>query len=269
MDDGGSTTNLLSPNKGMGVVTGVGIDNPSSQSVHGMDHTTTPNEETTSQIPNENESVREKNNETDEDEVQLTRKRKKTSKVWDDFVVVTLRDGKKKAECKHCKSRLAITGSGPTSSYKRHLNSCIPHKQSLKNQQILNFQPSGCDVDSMPPLIGPDTKYDENKMREAIANWILSTEQPFATVEDVMFVKMMKTATPLFEKVSRVTITSDCFKVYEHEKKRLKALTKAASKISLTTDCWKSSHQKIEYMVITAHFVDHNWRFNNLLNFNI
>nr|KAJ0218768.1 hypothetical protein LSAT_V11C300151260 [Lactuca sativa] len=260
MDDGGSTTNLLSPNKGMGVVTGVGIDNPSSQSVHGMDHTTTPNEETTSQIPNENESVREKNNETDEDEVQLTRKRKKTSKVWDDFVVVTLRDGKKKAECKHCKSRLAITGSGPTSSYKRHLNSCIPHKQSLKNQQILNFQPSGCDVDFVPPLIGPDTKYDENKMREAIANWILSTEQPFATVEDVMFVKMMKTTTPLFEKLSRVTITSDCFKVYEHEKKRLKALTKAASKISLTTDCWKSSHQKIEYMVITAHFVDHNWR---------
>nr|KAJ0193893.1 hypothetical protein LSAT_V11C800400750 [Lactuca sativa] len=247
MDDGGSTTNLLSPNKGMGVVTGVGIDNPSSQSVHGMDHTTTPNEETTSQIPNENESVREKNNETDEDEVQLTRKRKKTSKVWDDFVVVTLRDGKKKAECKHCESRLAITGSGPTSSYKRHLNSCTPHKQSLKNQQILNFQPSGCDVDFVPPLIGPDTKYDENKMREAIANWILSTEQPFATVEDVMFVKMMKTATPLFEKLSRVTIT-------------LKALTKAASKISLTTDCWKSSHQKIEYMVITAHFVDHNWR---------
>ncbi|XP_052622608.1 zinc finger BED domain-containing protein RICESLEEPER 2-like [Lactuca sativa] len=39
-----------------------------------------------------------------------------------------------------------------------------------------------------------------------------------------------------------------------------KALTKAASKISLTTDCWKSSHQKIDYMVITAHFVDHNWR---------
>ena len=124
-------------------------------------------------------------------------------------------------------------------------------------------------MDFVPPLIGPDTKYDENKMREAIANWILSTEQPFATVEDVMFVKMMKTTTPLFEKLSRVTITSDCFKVYEHEKKRLKALTKAASKISLTTDCWKSSHQKIEYMVITAHFVDHNWRFNNLLNFNI
>ncbi|XP_052627235.1 zinc finger BED domain-containing protein RICESLEEPER 2-like [Lactuca sativa] len=188
MDDGGSTTNLLSPNKGMGVETGVGIDNSSSQLVHGMDHTTTPNEETTSQIPNENESVREKNNKTDEDE------------------------------------------------------------------------PSGCDVDFVPPLIGPDTKYDENKMREPIANWILSTEQPFATVEDVMFVKMMKTATPLFEKVSRVTITSECFKVYEHEKKRLKALTKAASKISLTTDCWKSSHQKIEYMVITAHFVDHNWR---------
>nr|KAJ0227301.1 hypothetical protein LSAT_V11C100048690 [Lactuca sativa] len=197
MDDGGSTTNLLSPNKGMGVETGVGIDN-----------------------------------------LTIKEKTEKTSK-----------------NSRHCKSRLAITGSGPTSSYKRHQNSCIPHKQSLENQQILNFQPSGCDVDSMPPLIGLDTKYDENKMREAIANWILSIEQPFATVEDVMFVKMMKTATPLFEKVSRVTITSDYFKVYEHEKKMLKALTKVASKISLTIDCWKSSHQEIEFMKRVLSFV--------------
>ncbi|CAH1414841.1 unnamed protein product [Lactuca virosa] len=47
---------------------------------------------------------------------------------------------------------------------------------------------------------------------------------------------------------------------YEHEKKTLKALIKAASKISLTTNFWKSSHQKIEYMVIKGHFIDHNWR---------
>nr|KAJ0204007.1 hypothetical protein LSAT_V11C500231000 [Lactuca sativa] len=97
-------------------------------------------------------------------------------------------------------------------------------------------------------LIGPNAIYDANKMREAIANWLLCTEQPFKTVEDDMYVKMMKTANPLFEKVCRVTATSDCFKVYEHEKKKLKALTKVASEICLTTDCWKSSHQKIEYM---------------------
>ena len=104
--------------------------------------------------------------------------------------------------------------------------------------------------------------YDVNKMREAIANWLMVTEQPFSTMEDEMFVYMMKTANPLFERISRPTAKADCFKVYEHEKKKLKALTNALSNISLTTDCWRSSHQKIEYMVITGHFIDQNWRFD-------
>ena len=138
----------------------------------------------------------------------------------------------------------------------------MKRKQYQRTQQILNFQPSGSDVDSLP-LIGPNAKYDDNKIRESMANWVLGTEQPFTAVEDELLVKMMKTATPLFEKISRATSRTDSFKVYEHEKKKLKALTKAASKISLTTDFWKSSHQKIEYMVITAHFIDQNWRFDD------
>ncbi|KAJ9542380.1 hypothetical protein OSB04_028886 [Centaurea solstitialis] len=97
-------------------------------------------------------------------------------------------------------------------------------------------------------------------MREAIANWVLGTEQPFTVVEEVLYVKMIKTAQSQFEKFSRATSRADCFKIYEHEKKKLKALTKAASKISLTTDCWRSSHQRVEYMVITGHFIDQNWR---------
>ncbi|OMO51751.1 hypothetical protein COLO4_37526 [Corchorus olitorius] len=48
--------------------------------------------------------------------------------------------------------------------------------------------------------------------------------------------------------------------VYEVEKKKLKALLKNVSKICLTTDLWRSSNQKIEYMVLTAHFIDSNWR---------
>ncbi|KAL4562381.1 hypothetical protein LXL04_034583 [Taraxacum kok-saghyz] len=99
----------------------------------------------------------------------------------------------------------------------------------------------------LPTLIRPD-KYDSNKMREAIATWVMGTEQRFSVVDDELYVNMMKTASPFFKKI------------YDHEKKRLKALLKSVSKISLTTDCWKSTHQKIEYMVITGHFIDQNWR---------
>ncbi|PWA98556.1 zinc finger BED domain-containing protein RICESLEEPER 2 [Artemisia annua] len=165
-------------------------------------------------------------------------------------------------ECIHCKKRLTFNSIRTTSTWNRHMNACLKHKQYLRTQQLLNFRPVDIDVGLYKPLplITPDAKYDVNKMREAIANWLMVTEQPFSTVEDEMFVYMMKTANPLFERISRPTAKADCFKVYEHEKKKLKALTNALSNIRLTTDCWRSSHQKIEYMVITGHFIDQNWR---------
>ncbi|KAJ7982028.1 zinc finger BED domain-containing protein RICESLEEPER 2-like [Quillaja saponaria] len=42
--------------------------------------------------------------------------------------------------------------------------------------------------------------------------------------------------------------------------KKLKSLLKDVSKINLTTDIWKSDNQNIEFMVITGHFIDSNWK---------
>ncbi|XP_071695481.1 zinc finger BED domain-containing protein RICESLEEPER 2-like [Rutidosis leptorrhynchoides] len=179
----------------------------------------------------EHASVGEENEENydEEDELVLNNKRRKTSSVWDEFVVVTLKNGQEKVECIH-----------------------YPYLECEKPSQ----------------LTAPNAKYDPNKMREAIAAWIMGTEQPFNVVEDDLFVWMIKTANPLFEKVSRVTTKADCIKVYENERKRLKSLTNITSTISLTTDCWKSSHQRIEYMVITGHFIDYKWRLHKrVLNF--
>ncbi|GJS61920.1 zinc finger BED domain-containing protein RICESLEEPER 2-like protein [Tanacetum coccineum] len=63
-----------------------------------------------------------------------------------------------------------------------------------------------------------------------------------------------------WERTSRASIKNDCVKVYEIEKKKLKNYLKGINKISVTTDMWKSTNQKIEYMVLTGHFVDSNWR---------
>ena len=91
----GSTTSPLSPMQEAGGESGVNINIRSSHSEHAEEHTTTPNDAST-QNPTQNASVREPN-EVGEDEVQLKRKRQKTSKVWEDFVEVTLPDGKKKS----------------------------------------------------------------------------------------------------------------------------------------------------------------------------
>ncbi|XP_020978096.1 zinc finger BED domain-containing protein RICESLEEPER 1-like [Arachis ipaensis] len=69
----------------------------------------------------------------------------------------------------------------------------------------------------------------------------------------------MKFGCSEFHKISRKTARSDCLAIYEAEKKQLKALLQGVRKISLTTDMWRSSHQIVEYMVITGHFIDAGW----------
>lgn len=125
MDDG-VISNPSSPMQGVGE-TGAHID--------GEGQTTTPNVNTSTQ----NANVRQEHPETGEDEVQLKRKRQKKSEVWNDFVVVTHKDGTQKLECKHCKTRLSKVGSGPTSTMARHLRSCLPHKEHEKKPKIVKF----------------------------------------------------------------------------------------------------------------------------------
>ena len=105
----------------------------------------------------------------------------------------------------------------------------------------------------------PGVRYSNEKMREIIATAIMVHEYPFSIVEDQVWMWSFQYANPEFSKVSRKTARSDCIKIYEVEKKNLKALLKGVSKISLTTDMWKSSHQVTEYMVLTGHFIDAGW----------
>jgi len=49
---------------------------------------------------------------------------------------------------------------------------------------------------------------------------------------------------------------SDRLVLFENEKKMLKKRLESVIKISLITYKWKSSHQVVEYMIITEHFID-------------
>nr|KAJ0222937.1 hypothetical protein LSAT_V11C200068010 [Lactuca sativa] len=161
------------------------------------------------------------------------KRKKKTSKAWDGFTIVALSNGTKNAQCNHCKTKLTYGDSGTTSSLKRHLLICKPHKDYEEKHNLLNFPHTRSDGDAghgkLPSLIMPDAKYDSNKMREAIATWVLGTEQPFSVVEDDLFVHMMKTATPLFEKTSR-TSTKQIVLRYTSMRKNTKSSYKSSLK---------------------------------------
>ncbi|XP_048501335.1 zinc finger BED domain-containing protein RICESLEEPER 2 [Beta vulgaris subsp. vulgaris] len=140
-----------------------------------------------------------------------------------------------------------------------------------RQQNMLNFLPSNLnDGDPSFKFVSAlhDEKFDMMVMREGIAHWILMHEHAFSIVEEEGFNLMLKRGIPQWTSVSRYTIRTDSFKVYEAEKKKLKDLLNNVEKISLTTDLWRSKPQKIKYMVLTAHFVDKNWKLQKrVLNF--
>ncbi|CAN1750157.1 Zinc finger BED domain-containing protein RICESLEEPER 2 [Linum perenne] len=77
----------------------------------------------------------------------------------------------------------------------------------------------------------------------------------------------MKTANPLYQRISRTSITSDVFSTYELFKGKVKDALKNVQRMSLTTDMWQSN-QTTGYMVVTCHFVDKNWKLQKrVLNF--
>ncbi|XP_061350429.1 zinc finger BED domain-containing protein RICESLEEPER 1-like, partial [Gastrolobium bilobum] len=190
----------------------------------------------------------------------LVKKRRKTSAVWNDFHEVDIPNVGRKAVCNYCKQKFATGGvRGSTSHLRRHSQNCLTKKldQSGKKQTTLTFQPIGS---TLNPFLAPRGMYTNEKMREIIATAIMSHEYPFSIVEDDVWMWAFKFVNADFEKVSRITVRRDCIALYEAEKKSLKALLGSVNKISITTDMWKSSHQIAEYMVITCHFIDSEWK---------
>jgi hypothetical protein len=97
---------------------------------------------------------------------------------------------------------------------------------------------------------------------------IIVDELPFRFVEGEGFQDFMKTVEPRLSIPSRFTIMRDCFKLFMYEKEKLRGMFLTSGvRVSLTTDCW-TSIQNLNYMCITAHFIDSEWNLHKrILNF--
>ncbi|XP_061359312.1 zinc finger BED domain-containing protein DAYSLEEPER-like [Gastrolobium bilobum] len=190
----------------------------------------------------------------------IEKKRRKTPTVWNEFHEVTLPNGQRKAVCNYCKAKFATGGCGASTSHlRRHSESCLRRKidQSRLKQSTISFQPTSS---ALNPFLTPGGKYSNLKMREIIATAIMVHKYPFSIVKDTVWMWAFKFANPDFEKVSRQTIKSDCMAIYQAEKKCLKAELMNVNRSSITTDMWRSNHQVAEYMVITGHYIDSEWK---------
>ncbi|XP_057790497.1 zinc finger BED domain-containing protein RICESLEEPER 2-like [Salvia miltiorrhiza] len=196
----------------------------------------------------------------------MTKKRKRTSKVWDDFKEITDVKGNVKAECIHCKTRLSVNKTGCTTHLARHSAKCTAKQiHSTKGQQNISITMSMAQKEAVSSVT--NFKYDHSKIRDVLSHMIIVHELPFRFPEYELFNLLMKSATPLYNKISRATTKKDCWASYELEKKRLMNELKSVSRVSVTTDLW-TSDQNISYMVVTGHYVDSNWNLQKrTLNF--
>ncbi|WOL06198.1 zinc finger BED domain-containing protein RICESLEEPER 2-like [Canna indica] len=204
-----------------------------------------------------NKSSRPQSETGNDDTTTPEKKKRKTSKVWNEFTVVVMKDGTKKNQCNYCRARLAYQNTGSTTHLNRHMLTCGVRLATIsgKTQQVLaipTMEPDG--------RIGNLTsfRFDKEKVRDILAKMIIVHEYPFRMVEHTFFQLLMKTLNPKFESMSRVTVRSDCMKIYALEKKKIKALLGSVDRISLTSDLW-TSNQTIGYMCLTAHFLDNDW----------
>ncbi|XP_020249160.1 uncharacterized protein LOC109826540 [Asparagus officinalis] len=101
---------------------------------------------------------------------------------------------------------------------------------------------------------------------EGCVHMIVVDELPFRFVEGEGFKYFCKRACPYWVIPCRQTIAKHVLSMYKSEKKILKDALKG-KRVSLTTDTW-ASIQNINYMVLTAYFVEDDWILHKkVLNF--
>ncbi|KAG6651897.1 hypothetical protein CIPAW_06G145100 [Carya illinoinensis] len=184
------------------------------------------------------------------------------SMVWDHFTRIPNGDpSKPRAKCNYCTASYACdTKTNGTKSMKYHIEKqCkkCPFNRTDKSQTTLAWKAvGGSDSGELVSIA-----FSVDACRQSLAEMIILDELPFRFVEGEGFKKFMLTVCPKWVTIpSRVTVAKDCFSVYTREKNKLRSALQG-QRISLTTDTW-TSVQNLNYMCLTAHFIDDDWNLH-------
>ncbi|KAK9091066.1 hypothetical protein Sjap_024243 [Stephania japonica] len=204
-------------------------------------------------------------------------KRKRTSEAWDYFTIREEEPNKPRAYCKFCpKSYACHSKSCGTKNLILHLEKCSNpnHPWKIENERHPSKQANLCfssthdgsSAESTVHLFA--TTHDYHNCRRLLTRMIILDELPFKFVENDGFRDFIAGLNSKFTVLSRRTITRDCMSLYSIERTKLKKMFRGSSqRLCITTDAWQSI-QKIDYMVLTAHFIDSEWKLQKkILNF--
>lgn len=108
-------------------------------------------------------------------------------------------------------------------------------------------------------------KVSDDVVKEATNEMIVLGELPLCFVDSVSwrhFCNRVKFKPPH----SRRTATREIVKMYVKRKASMRNMfASSKQRVSLTTDIWVAPSTAASYMVITAHWIDTNWRLRKLI----
>ncbi|XP_019166614.1 PREDICTED: zinc finger BED domain-containing protein RICESLEEPER 2-like [Ipomoea nil] len=188
------------------------------------------------------------------------------SPVWDHYEKIKDSAGVTiKGKCIYCaKIYQCQSKKHGTTSLRNHMLSCLknPHSKDTR-QSLLTFQ-AITNSDASPATVGElgTWVFNQEAIRMALVEMIIIDELPFRFVESPGFRKFILVACPRFKIPSRWTISRDINLIYEEEILKLKCVFRGnTQRVSITTNTW-TSIQRINYMVVTPHFIDEEWKLN-------
>lgn len=174
-----------------------------------------------------------------------------------------LGDGSIKATCNHCKNVFTAGHNSGTNHLKRHLEKCAARVYHDITNYCISGSPTAQSESAMNGNQMTLTKATPNldAIREALSVLLVACALPFSIVESSGFKYFMSIAVPQFNQLSRQTIQRDITSQYKENKLIVaQELQNAPGRICFTTDNWRSEHTIDEFMCVTAHWIDKNWK---------
>lgn len=216
---------------------------------------------TTSASPNETNQTIALGGMTEEEYLAALKQNERVD-IWEHFTR-KFEVGKLKDFCNYCKHKgfAAHPKLNGTTALINHMEKCSeypPNKELFsKRQKVLIYGKS-------KELVAIGCTQDD--ITKTCVQMVILDELPFSHVEGEGFCYFCRVAIPHWRVPSRKTIAKDVLNLFYSEKAKLKN-DLSAYRVCLTTDTW-TSIQNINYMVLTAHFIDVNWMLHKrILNF--
>ena len=202
-----------------------------------------------------------------------SRKRKEPSnksKMWQYFTRCKLPDGQidpKYCTCNYCHERvLCLTEKNGTSSMLYHSKRCEKHPCYQKSKESDPTQ-TRLSRDNVSGGTGY-RRWNKKRCDDKCIEMIIKDELPFRFVEREGFRALCNELEPQWTVLDRKQVAKGVLERFNTEKSMLLSqLKRSDTRVSITTDTW-TSIQNINYMVVTAHFLDHDWVLHKrIINF--